>query len=842
MAQEKPAGTAQEQSNDQILDKTKGIGADVYDILGKELLDQYLKEIGDAEGFLETLKAVAAPAVEKSIGIALNQALTFAYTLGDLSSVSGFLSSLLKEINEVKNPNEPSCRILSTAIDSKGNVVAVDVSDTTVPPIDVGVFDGVVPCLEKSPLYQAAAGGSNDNALEVIKSIFNVIAELNKPADPAECINPYFDQFFNLIPLQFIIAKVLRDAIKSALEGLTEQEIEETIRNVEPCGAELTKIYKNNLDLPEIMFPLFKLPALPTIPNINLYTVLNKLIVEAVCYTICTILTPLIIWTSKKMNDFLNEFLTDKGIGAGSYTEFLDKSLGKLNLNKEISDTIIAQAIIQKKVGDYNTDLIKEIGPAPIGSKVDRNGYWKAPTTVQQNKVLEENILLIRKYFKEIYDYKSEPFTKKVYSPSEKKYVDKESVRELGTKELIFLTFGEFNCFTINDLIVIGDKSEFKKLRLNEEKRIVDFFKFIGSDIDPIQTITDLKKEACPPEPCEEVEQKTIEEVQNRMSELCKVLDLRKSGLPPLPINEILKAVGLSDLFNQGIKEQFKQLKTEQLLYLGFPSFIEYPTIENISPFLPQEKGSYNDYGMWVEQKVKDPKLFRFFFLRGGPPLIWRYDNVNINNNLAGSTLEDVCGEDETLLETFIYIFNDIFKIDINTVNKSLEKSKETYTESFSKRVQVEFDKRKNTTGQENPCCKFKDTVIILKDEDGEPIVSGDGLDDFPIISNPDPNTVKALTQIVYTIYDAAEGAGSGDLATLADNLTREQRCWICRQENIFGAGDPESLISFISGEYSDFDLFMNALNCQEFGFPYEGGFTNVPPDSFAGRLKDKKC
>jgi len=698
------------------------IAQEISDLFSKNRL----KEIREAEGALATtgqiFKEIGTPFVERSAGVLANQALMFAFTLGDLSSLSGLLNDLLKEINTVNNPNGPNCKVLPTAIISKDVPVIVELNDSAPPPSSIDIGEIVAGCFEKSSLYQAATSGDNSDALGVVTSIFNVISELTKPADPAECINPYFDQFFNLIPIKFIIAKYLRDLIKSALEGLSDQEVQEIVRDVQPCGRELTKIYTNELEIPEISFPLFKLPPIPTIPNINLYTVLNKIIVEAACFGICVALTPLTVWLSKIINDTLKEFMTQENVGAGSYTEFLNKSLGKIDLNKEIMNDALIQAIIQKKIGSYNLDLIKEIGPPPAGTKTNKDGFWTKPTNEQQQKVIKDYIALIRKYFKEIYSYKSAPFDKKIYDPIEKKYITSSATRELGTKEMIFLMLGEFNCFVIQDLLIIGNKPEYKKLRLDEEKRVIEFFKFIGSDIDPIQIVTDLKKEACPPDPCEEIDDEVIEQVQTRMSELCKVLDLEKSGIPPIPLNQILKTLKLDNLFNEGVKEQFKQLKTEQLLFLGFPSIVNYPYTSNITPFPPKENNDLKDYDLWNSGGVKDQVLFKNYFLRGGPPLKWKYDKVNINENLVGSTLEDVCGEEETFEETFIYILNDLFKIDFNKVLSTLEVKKEQYKVSFNERIQAEFKKRKQD--------EIVSSAILKIYEDDKKITRGGGDDD----------------------------------------------------------------------------------------------------------------
>lgn len=782
-----------------------------------DILNRVLEDIKDIVGRQTLTGSTGMDVIEgvfaRPAGYVFYGAQQFGLSLGDISSTLGLVNNLLKEINQDSNPNSPVCKIIDkSVVPNEEDTYTLDWSDAA----------GI--CLEKSPLYKAASGLGDGGGLDLIQNIFSFVSELAKPADPAECINPYFDQFFNLIPLQFIISKYIRDIAKEALAGLSDQDVQNIIKDVQPCGSELTKIYNNNLDIPQISFPLFKLPAIPTIPNINLYTVLNKLIIEAVCYSVCFFATKLIAETSLLMNNFLNKFLTEQNIGAGSYTEFLDKSLGKINLNEQIVDEILKQALIQKKVADYKLDLIKSISPIPPNSKLNKEGFWREPTAEEQKKALLENIIIIRQYFKQIFEFKT-PFKKKIYNPETKKYEEKDSFRELGTKELLFLALGEFNCFTIQDLITIGSKEEFKKLKLDNEQRIKTFFSFIGSNIDPIEVITGLKKSACPPEPCEKIEDKAIENVQNRIGELCKVLNLKKSGIPPIPVIQILKALKIDGLFNNGVKEQFKQLKKEQLTYLGFPSLKNFPTSETIrDPFLPNETGDINDYEISQISVLKNNQnLFEQYFLRGGPSLKWKYDDVNID--LAGSSLDDFCGEDETFEETFIHIFNDVFKLDFNKIQKNLEVKKEEYKESFKASVNYEFDVREGKSSF-NPCCKFKNLKFTIEGETDDNKV-------LPYLTNANVSLESSiLVNKIRNIYNATDLDDlEAIIYTLINQMTDEEKCYVCgKPENIKEDKDSDVVISLIDylGQLNDlnqeeFQKVLKLLECEKFGYVKEG-------------------
>lgn len=811
------SGTEAEQQKTSFQELKERLGNDVLDILGRQTASG--SDLGD----------VVVRTFERSAGYPTYSALAFGYSLGNISSTLNTLNNLLKEINDINDPNSPICKI------QLDNNKAQKESDD----ITIGLDDAAGICINKSSLYKASkavgqsgeqlgdsenVGDAASNSLELIGNILNLISELSSPADPADCINPYFDQFFNIVPIQFIISKLIKDAAKAALAGLSDQDVQNIINDVQPCGSELTKIYNNNLDIPQIPFPLFKLPAIPTIPNVNLFTIVNKLFVELVCFSICLTATKLISWSSLQINKFLEEYLTGENIGAGSYTEFLDKSLGKLNLNDQIIDEVLKQALVQKKIADYRADLIKTISPIPPNTKVNRDGFWRDPTPEEQKAVLSENILLIREYFDEIFVYKT-PFKKKIYNPEKKKYEEKDSFRELGTKELLFLMLGQFNCFTIQDLIEIGSKEKFKKLKLDKEQAINTFFTFIGNDIDPIEVITNLKKNACPPDPCQEIENQVLEEVQNRIGELCQVLNVKKSGLPPIPVTQILKALKLDRLFNDGVKEQFKQLKREQLTYLGFPSLKNFPTPETIrDPFLPNETGNINDYEISQISVLKNnEKLLRQYFLRGGPSLKWKYDDVNID--LAGSSLDDFCGEDETLEETFIHIFNDVFKLDFNKIQSNLETKKEEYKESFKASVNYEFDVREGKSSF-NPCCKFKNLKFTIEGETDDNKV-------LPYLTNADVSLESSiLVNKIRNIYNATDLDDlEAIIYTLINQMTDEEKCYVCgKPENIKEDKDSDVVISLIDylGQLNDlnqeeFQKVLKLLECEKFGYVKEG-------------------
>ena len=787
--------------------------------LGGDILESLAEK---PDSFLDLVE----PLYERSVGMGVNTAIAFGLTdlsfqglIGVAENANNLINDLIKELNAEGALNNEFCKAIAPEI------VKEDLKPYSEP------VDSVKGCLSKSSLYNSA-----DGSIDIVSNIFSVVSELTKPADPAECINPYFDQFFDLVPVQFIISASIRKLIKEQLGNLTEQQIEATLREVSPCGQELSVAYSSSN--PDILFPdmlpLFKLPKIPSIPNINLYTILHKLIVELICFVTCVALTKLIAWLSKEMLEFLNENFNEERVGgSGNFTEFIGDALGPFNLNDEITNEILFEAIIQNKVAGYIEAQKGLIGEPPSNAVLDRFGFHRKPTNKEKEAAALIVSIKIRKYFNALEKYESAPYKKQVFDPKQAKYVLKESTRKLGAKELIYMTFGEYTCLTMADLIEVGKREEFLALRLNSEKRIVEFFKFLGVDFDPIGAIDRLREKSCPPLPCDKLDKDTIEEVNKRLAELCKILNF-KSGLPPIPINKILSSIGLGDLFNDGIKAQFDQLKTEQLFYLGFPSVGNYPSSTDLNPFPPPENNNLNDYELWTQQEVSNKKLFEEFLLRGGPPLQWKYDQYNLNKDLQGSTLEDVCGEEETFEETFIHIFNDVFELDYAKIQETTQQKQKDYKKQYEERVKFEYDRRAPTDADQNPCCKFKDVNFTITAEPGD--------DTFVAGPNAGDSDISILEQKVKDIYNQAKGAGSGTLGALGFTLTREQRCWICKRKNIFSQ-DSMSLLAYIDsdgGEGDDGKAFKQALNCKEFGYNKIDGFGPIKEGSLVSQ--EGKC
>ena len=564
------------------------------DTLAKKRIKNESENSGISAGGVED--SLYSSVFEVSAGPLFNAALAYGSSFTNLDK----LNDLLVELSAGVNQSPSFCKGKKTS----GPTALEDELFQEADPFSKDeLTDTAYGCLQKSPVYAKSEGlvkGFKDDGLglDTVTNLLSLLDELTKPSDPTQCVNPYFEQFFNAIPVQFLLSFYIRELLKKIVGALSQEELEQVLREVEPCGAELTNIVKKDLpDFPDIL-PLFKLPPLPLIPNINIHALIRKMLVEALCYATCVSLTPLIKKLTSIMLKLTDGLVESADESIGQLPELLDKSLQKINLNEKIPDFVLVEAIKQSKISGLLEAQKASVGPAPAGTAKNKYGLWKTPSKEEDSKALASLIVVIRQYFTAIYNFESETYDKKQFNTKTKKYETVKATRELGTKELIYLMLGEFHCYTIADLIEIGKEQQFKVLRLDTEKRILKFFTFLKNDLNIFETVEAAKPKDCPAGPCQKIDSDIKKEAQAYLAEVCEVLNMNVR-VPPIPLNTILNGLGMNSLFSQGVQAQFDQLKTEYQIYLGFPSMESFPKVEDLNPILPNETGANADYGIW---------------------------------------------------------------------------------------------------------------------------------------------------------------------------------------------------------------------------------------------------
>jgi len=703
------------------------------DTLDKKRIENQSEDSGVNPGGLED--GLYSAFFDVSAGPLFNAALAYGSSFTNIEK----LNDLLVELNQSANQSTSFCKGKKlngkSAPDDILNVAFQEPQEETDPFSKEALGETAYGCLLKSPLYAESEEFVKDIAedglgFDTITNLLSVLDQLTRPTDPTACVNPYFEQFFNAIPLQFLMSFYIRELLKKIVGALSQEEIEQITREIEPCGAELTTIIRKDLpEFPDVL-PLFKLPPVPLIPNVNIHLILRKLLIEALCYATCVALTPLIRKLSKimlRLTDGLVESFEDESIG--SLSEFIDNSLEKLNLNESISDSVLTEGIKEARVHGLLEAQKASIGPPPEGTTKNKLGLWKTPSKEENSMAIASLIVVIRKYFTAIYDFKSEVYKRKQFNVATKKYEMVDATRELGTKELVYLMLGEYNCFTIADMIEIGNRKQFIVLKLDTEKRILKFFKFLRENVNVFQLVEDASPKDCPAEPCQKVDSKMKEDAQAYLAEICQILNIN-NRVPAIPINNVLNTLGLNNLFNQGVKAQFDQLKNEYQIYLGFPSLQNYPEIQDINPVLPNETGANTDYDVWNKtiNGTSSTKFFTDYLMNGGPPLKWVYDNSDISKNLENSTLADICGEAELFETTYSHAVLDIFDINMAKIAAETEKKKGAYEKSFEASIKEIFaardDQAPAPTDQE-----FAQQIslyyVVIPPEDSEEFKSG---------------------------------------------------------------------------------------------------------------------
>ena len=126
---------------------------------------------------------------------------------------------------------------------------------------------------------------------------------------------------------------------------------------------------------------------------------------------------------------------------------------------------------------------------------------------------------------------------------------------DIGQEEFIFLFLGKGNC---NILSKIKKLSTSKKLGLNSDEKIINFFSFLGSFVNFIDLIDASRREVCPPDPCDLGDDLT-DSIIASITDLCAFLN-PQLGLPPLPLGAILDATGVNDFIVDSSYVSYKSI------------------------------------------------------------------------------------------------------------------------------------------------------------------------------------------------------------------------------------------------------------------------------------------
>jgi len=312
--------------------------------------------------------------------------------------------------------------------------------------------------------------------LKLGPNILNFLSLLNKASQPTnllECVNPYFSKFFHLIPYQLII----KDLLSKALEGLGDEDKQEVFSNLgDKCGPELKLIYETTDPLDLGKLEPFNLPPLPYVRIPKLVDIIRKFIMDAYCLGLCNFLTPFMDGIAKKL---VNKLSKIDALGPESNLTIEVEEYEK----RDLSEYVIGQALVEA----VNTGLI-----SPVVDGYDKSIRREENLTLplaEIDSTGNEVVANIRDLFNLLYN-------------------DPEPEVEGG--KMAFLMFGQATCETLDYIANIISQDDdlstiFKFAGLSaqqKQKKVLDFFRFIGEFSNKISLVNDSIPPDCPIEPC----------------------------------------------------------------------------------------------------------------------------------------------------------------------------------------------------------------------------------------------------------------------------------------------------------------------------------------------------
>ena len=362
--------------------------------------------------------------------------------------------------------------------------------------------------------------------------IFAILDAISQSKSITSCASPYFEKFFNVVPFQFYISKIIAETVGDLMKDVVEQwapeEIEAAWKEV-PCGRELvTKTLKEGTDFE--LPPIPEIPRIPYIPHIEIpgtMDVLRNILMDAVCFAICCALSPLLRISTLAMINLGNRWVEQANDSEGFVDphkpnpQNLMPELKKTEITSYISDHVLVMAQEEKL----------------ISSKIE--------------------VSLIKAFLKAIYE--------------------EESILQ---RHVIYLLLGDANCRTINKIREIAlapgefaqKEGETNKSLLWDttevsESQILNFFEFLGKNMSVLQAITDSKEDACIPDVCLTRDEITKDTFIDISKAICAMLN-PDIGMPAIDLNALLGPTGASQHVIDGIKTQTDALFTKAKLTL----------------------------------------------------------------------------------------------------------------------------------------------------------------------------------------------------------------------------------------------------------------------------------
>jgi hypothetical protein len=279
--------------------------------------------------------------------------------------------------------------------------------------------------------------GDDPSAAEVTALVLKVIAKLTGPSRFPACVSEQYTKILSIIPVEFYLLLLLKKLVENSLITVEEIETVGACKNVPG----LTKKVKN-LDF---SIPQVQIPTLPTLPYINipdLYDILINLILEGICFGLCTAITPLI----QKLAEAVQESNQNVLESLFPVTESESQPLKKVPVGQFLNDAVLTE----------------------IKSFVNKN--IPNPDDISKEQ--------IKNYI-----------------------INVQSDDSITQEQFLFLLLGKLDCGVVEKVQKIPET--IKVFDLDSENKVLGFFSFVGSVINMLSFANSSKTGICDPDPCE---------------------------------------------------------------------------------------------------------------------------------------------------------------------------------------------------------------------------------------------------------------------------------------------------------------------------------------------------
>jgi len=435
-----------------------------------------------------------------------------------------------------------------------------------------------------SEIFEAIGTIANDGPSPT--AIYELWEQLTKTRRIMDCINPYFTKFFNFVPYTFYISQLLTKLAGDtllAMASLPEAEREQ-IEIETPCGMEqIESLLQKGVDgyrLPQIPdFP--HIPPIPYIKIPGIMEILGNLIIDLLCYAICSLMEPMMAMVAATMEELFQEAMqlttpSNADFSLGKLQETKMPELNKVDLSTAFSSEVLSTAIEQGLVSEAATiSEIREYISYVTRAKAEPD----QPPLSSLTSITMRNVVYLLmgrgdcRVFNILMLVGMDEESTTAYI---KKYNDAlEDIKSKVSDEATDESDDEYTKMIMNDV------ETFETLGLIESDKILKFWKYLGDNLNIFEVIEESKKDICIPDFCIEKDRRTVEDFIEFNKNLCNLLN-PEVLMPDINLSTLFEAIRVDKPLVDSIKQQTATLfqLSSGVMEVGAADPIVYSTKE----------------------------------------------------------------------------------------------------------------------------------------------------------------------------------------------------------------------------------------------------------------------